>query len=69
MKVTDSLDPGAGAYLERKIGDQVQAGEVIGTVLSNDESAGQAAASAIAAAYRISPEPAPAQEIILGMYP
>ena len=69
MKVTDSLDPGAGAYLERKIGDQVQAGEVIGTVLSNDESAGQAAASAIAAAYKISPEPAPAQEIILGMYP
>lgn len=69
MQVTDSLDPGAGAYLERKIGDQVQADEVIGTVLSNDESAGQAAASAIAAAYKISPEPAPAQEIILGMYP
>lgn len=69
MKVTDILDPGAGAYLERKIGDQVQAGETIGTVLSNDESAGKQAASAIAAAYRISPEPAPAQEIILGMYP
>jgi pyrimidine-nucleoside phosphorylase len=69
MKVTDILDPGAGAYLERKIGDQVREGETIGTVLSNDESAGKQAASAIAAAYRISPEPAPAQEIILGMYP
>lgn len=69
MKVTDILDPGAGAYLERKIGDQVREGETIGTVLSNDESAGKQAASAIAAAYRISPEPATAQEIILGMYP
>lgn len=59
MKVTDILDPGAGAYLERKIGDQVREGETIGTVLSNDESAGKQAASAIAAAYRISPEPAP----------
>ena len=69
MKVTDSLNPGAGAYLKRKIGDQVQAGEVIGTILSNDERAGQAAASAIAAAYKIAPQQIPAQEIILGMYP
>ncbi|HPV14957.1 MAG TPA: thymidine phosphorylase [Candidatus Cloacimonadota bacterium] len=69
MKVTDSLDPCAGAYLERKIGDEVQTGEVIGTVLSNDEKAGQAAASAIAAAYKIAPQQTPAQEIILGMYP
>ena len=69
MKVTDSLDAGAGAYLERKIGDEVREGEVIGTILSNDERAGQEAASAVAAAYKIAPEKAPAQEIILGMYP
>lgn len=69
MKVTDSLDAGAGAYLERKIGDEVRQGEVIGTILSNDEAAGQAVASAVAAAYKIAPEKTPAQEIILGMYP
>jgi len=66
MKVSDTLDYGAGALLDPKIGDQVSAGQAIGEVLANDLSAAEEAARAIAAAYAIAEFPKTPEELILG---
>lgn len=69
IKMTDTLDPAAGAYLEYKVGDEIVAGEIMGTILANNESSASEAASAIASAYKIAPIAAPKQKTILGVYP
>lgn len=69
MKVSDALDPAAGAYLEYKVSDKIQAKQTLGTVIANDFSAAQTAAQAIAAAYKIAPDATPPQDMVLGMYP
>lgn len=67
MKVTDAIDPGAGAILPVKIGYRVQSGDTIGEVLANDASAAKEAAHAIAQAFTIVPEEVPFEEMILGV--
>lgn len=66
MKVSDTLDYGAGALLEPKIGDQVSAGQPIGEVLGNDRAAVEEAARSIAAAYSIAEFPKAAEKLVLG---
>lgn len=66
MKVSDRLDYGAGAILTPKIGDQVQAGQKIGEVLSNDSAKGEEVARLIAKAYPIADFPKEPEPLILG---
>jgi pyrimidine-nucleoside phosphorylase len=41
MNLQSPLDMGAGAYFYRKIGDKIDVGEIIGEVLTNDDSIGK----------------------------
>jgi thymidine phosphorylase len=53
----DVIDPAVGIVLARKVGDPVQAGEVLATLHYNDEALSEGAASRLAQAYRIGPTP------------
>ncbi len=64
MKVGDRLDYGAGALLFPKTGDQITAGERIGTVLSNHPGKGEEVAELIRAAYQISPLPVEREPLV-----
>ena len=64
VRIEDTVDPTVGFTSELKIGDQVRAGEAIGTVYCADNSAAAEAARRIQAAYHISDAPA-AQELKL----
>ena len=57
VRIEDTVDPTVGFTSELKLGDQVGAGEAIGTVYCADGSAGAEAARRIQAAYHISDEP------------
>ncbi len=65
MKVSDSLDYGAGALLIPKIGDQLEPGEPIGEIHANDPAKAEEVARLIRAAYTISPEPVDKEDLIL----
>jgi thymidine phosphorylase len=58
------VDPTVGFTSELKVGDEVRAGEAIGTVYCADSSAAAQAARRIQAAYHIGDGP-PAQELKL----
>ena len=66
MKMSDRLDYGAGAILTAKIGDQVQAGDTLGTVYANDAAEAPKVASMIATAYGITELEKAPEELILG---
>ncbi len=55
-KKEDSIDHGAGIYLERKVGDSVAGGDVLATLYGEDPQKLQAAADLAAAAIRIGDE-------------
>ena len=65
-KVSDHIDYGAGAVLYPKVGDKISRGQQIGLLFSNDKSAGEQAIKRIVASYKISPEPVPAEDLIIG---
>ena len=52
-RVDSVIDPAVGVILHRKVGDQVEAGEPLCTVLINDIAARQAALTLIRDAYTI----------------
>jgi thymidine phosphorylase len=58
VRIEDTVDPTVGFTSELKLGDQVRAGETIGTVYCADASAAAEAARRIQAAYHIGDEPA-----------
>jgi len=66
MQVSDTLDYGAGALLDPKIGDQVSAGQAIGEVLANDLAAAEHAARLISASYAVAEFPKTPEDMILG---
>ena len=66
MKVSDTLDYGAGALLIPKIGDFLEAGEPIGEIHANDPAQAELVARLVRAAYTLSPEPVPREDLILG---
>jgi thymidine phosphorylase len=53
VRIEDTVDPTVGFTSELKLGDQVRAGEAIGTVYCGDVSAAQEAARRIQAAYHV----------------
>lgn len=65
MKVSDTLDYGAGALLIPKIGDFLEAGEPIGEIHANDPAQAELVARLVRAAYTLSPEPVPREDLIL----
>ena len=64
VRIEDTVDPTVGFTSELKVGDQVRAGEAIGTVYCADDVAATEAARRIQAAYHIGDEP-PAQPLQL----
>jgi pyrimidine-nucleoside phosphorylase len=57
VRIEDTVDPTVGFTSELKLGDQVRAGEAIGTVYCTDSSAAAEAARRIQAAYHIGDKP------------
>ncbi len=57
MRIEDKVDPTVGFTSELKLGDQVRAGEAIGTVYCADAAAAAEAAQRIQAAYHVGDEP------------
>ena len=57
VRIEDTVDPTVGFTSELKLGDQVRAGDAIGTVYCADSSAAAEAARRIQAAYHIGDEP------------
>ena len=55
-KKEDSIDPAAGIYLHKKIGDKVHRGDVIATVYGNNKKKVEAAVKEVAAAYTLGQE-------------
>jgi len=53
---SDDVDPHVGVVLEKVLGDEVQAGDVLAVVHASDEAAAQAAAKRVAAAMPIGDE-------------
>jgi pyrimidine-nucleoside phosphorylase len=60
VRIEDAVDPTVGFTSELKLGDEVRAGEAIGTVYCADAAAGAEAARRIQAAYHVEEKP-PAQ--------
>jgi thymidine phosphorylase len=58
VRIEDTVDPTVGFTSELKLGDQVRAGETIGTVYCANASAAAEAARRIQTAYHIGDEPA-----------
>lgn len=67
MKTSDSLDYSSGAILPMKIGDEITAGESLGTVFSNDQAKGDEVAKLIAESYHIFPAKKDKESLILGI--
>src|SRR6185312_6979909 len=57
VRIEDTIDPTVGFTSELKIGDRVQAGELIGVVYCADSSSGHDAARRIQAAYHVGDGP------------
>jgi pyrimidine-nucleoside phosphorylase len=54
VRVEDSIDPKIGLMADVKLGDEVKAGDVIGTVFCDDDERGQRAVTRIQSAYSVS---------------
>jgi pyrimidine-nucleoside phosphorylase len=56
VRIDDKIDPAVGFLAERKIGDEVSAGEVLGIVYCSERGRAETAAARIKAAYTIGDE-------------
>jgi thymidine phosphorylase len=57
VRVEDKIDTAVGYFADAKLGEQVRAGQTLGTLLSRDETQEREAASRILKAYTIGDEP------------
>lgn len=64
MKTSDLLDYSSGAILYPKIGDQIKAGDEIGTLHCNDKAQGEEVLKMIREAYKISEAPKDKEALI-----
>ena len=56
IKKEDEIDGAVGIILEKKIGDKVEAGDILGYIHANDDTKGKCAVSDLLACYEISSE-------------
>ncbi len=68
MNDENEIDNTAGLVLEKKIGDQVQVGEVIAYLHTNDESKAEGAVNNLADAFEYSEKPIKVKSRVLEMY-
>ena len=68
MKNENEIDNTAGLVIEKKIGDQVQVGEVIAYLHTNDETKAQGAVKNLADAFEYSEKPIKVHSRVLEMY-
>ncbi|MDQ3474295.1 MAG: thymidine phosphorylase [Acidobacteriota bacterium] len=54
VRIEDKIDPTVGFTAEKKIGDKIDSGELLGTVYARDRSKARETAARIQAAYRVS---------------
>ncbi|MDZ7262230.1 MAG: thymidine phosphorylase, partial [candidate division KSB1 bacterium] len=66
VKMTDDIDYGAGMVLEKKVGDEVDANEMIAQVFSNRKMAIENSLALIETAFEISEEKPEPEALILG---
>ena len=64
VRIEDTVDPTVGFTSELKLGDQIRAGEAIGTVYCADAAAAAEAARRIQVAYHVSDEPPAEQKLV-----
>ncbi len=64
VRIEDVIDPTVGFIAERKIGDQVNQGDVIGVVYCADSNNAREAAERIGASYEIADEPGELQQLV-----
>ena len=64
-RVESTIDPAVGVLLHKKLGDPVEAGEPLCTVLINDETNLERLAGMIGRAYVIGDEPVAVPELIV----
>ncbi len=64
-RVDSTIDPSVGVILHKKVGDRVEVGEPLCTVLVNDTSEYEPALEMIGAAYEVGPQPVSPQPLIL----
>ena len=57
VRIEDNIDPTVGFMGAVKIGDQIEKGSLLGSVISKDESKGREAADRIRAAYEVGEHP------------
>ena len=62
--IDDVIDPAVGLALHAKVGDRLQRGEVIGTILARSEEAARAGEEAVLGALGWSPRPVDAPPLI-----
>ncbi|MBR1539928.1 MAG: hypothetical protein IJ629_01915 [Clostridia bacterium] len=68
MKDEHEIDNTAGLTIQKKIGDEVQVGEVIAYVHTNDESKAEGAVKNLADAFEYSDKPIKFRSRVLEMY-
>ena len=68
MKNQNEIDNTAGIVLEKKIGDEVQVGEIIAYVHTNDETKAEGAVKNLADAFEYSAKPVKTKSRVLEMY-
>ncbi|HEX8160693.1 MAG TPA: thymidine phosphorylase [Pyrinomonadaceae bacterium] len=65
VRVEDEIDPSVGFLADVKLGEEVRAGQTLGTLLCRDEARCADAAARIAGAYAVGDEPPPADSFQL----
>ena len=65
IKKEDGIDFAVGFYLNKKVGDKVEAGDVLAYVHANNKDKGEAAVHEVQKAYAISDEPVKPEQYIL----
>ena len=65
IKKEDGIDFAVGFYLNKKIGDKVEAGEILAYVHANNKEKGETAVQEVQKAYAISDEPVEPEKYIL----
>ena len=68
LKKGDAIDLAVGINLHKKVGDWVEKGEALASLLVNDEAKVEPAASALMGAYQLGPEPVSSAALIKAIY-
>ena len=65
QRAEDMVEPAAGALLARKVGDQVETGELLGSVLARDGDRRESARAVLAGAFTVATAPPPPAALVL----